>query len=810
MTVISRIQLLSTLISVTFAIAVTYLPIAAYESLENELYRWLPSSSVDSIQVSLLPPGLDDSGQMQQGQATEGLRLFRPAFIERTENDDLNLSARPPLFTSQQIAAIRDMSGVQIVTTERGTFEPFVMNGKQFTIVLVSSPDYFEIAGFRVTEGRFSMVTDPSNFVVLGNEARKDLFRNQPAVGQQIISDGWGFGQPMAVVGVLAPASPAYKAIAGFLDNRLYLLDLEDINSEMGSTTPIFISTLWIKPHAGYQSEVIQQLSEYLTGEFGNDADIQITAMNEFARTWGGITLRQLFLLNFGWAVSLAVLAAILNISTITYFLLLQRRFEIGVKRSLGASRQSLMAEYLGRSTLWGLLSSLVGVTLAMPLAPLMSEAVHICPVDCEPVPIQIGLLTSVIGIGLGIGLWWFGTLLPLFIFLRQTPATLLRESSILTNSTKPGRLVSGIGFAGGVIALLIILGMRDGSLAQLDRILGWAGGERAGAFVDWYTRDTKSGEQPASLAVADYDWLRTAFPEVAFGWLGHKGVTAEIEILEASANIDRLRPPVLAFGRWFNPEEESLHSPVAVIGPELAQHLANEQHISQSELLGQSWSSYTIIGVMGDWSALSSMGYYADVAYVPIGARNQNSKFFASSGQIPFFIPENLDFDTVLNDMKRLLNANHPEGPAQVILPAYEISDLLAWRSRLHLFLGLFAGFSLLISSLGVMNIVFIGVVRQWREIGIRRAIGATQRDIARQIVYQTLQVTFTSSLIGSFIGTSTAFFIQYQSGWPITVYVYWLIAVAVVALLAGFVFGGIPALWAATRLPAETLQME
>lgn len=810
MTVISRIQLLSTLISATFAIAITCLPIATYESLENELYRWLPSSSLDSIQVSLLPPGLSDSAQAQQNQAIEGLRLFRPAFIETTEVNGLSQNTKPPFFTSQQISTIRQIAGVQTLATERGTFEPFISNEKQFTIILVSSPDYFEIAGFRVTEGRFPIVTDPPNFVVLGSEARKELFGNQPALGQQLISEGWGYSQPVIVVGVLAPVSPAYKALAKFLDSRLYLVESEAIDNAMGNTLPIFISSLWIKPHARYQSEVIQQLSEYLTGEFGIDADIQITAMNEFARTWGGITLRQLFLLNFGWAVSLAVLAAILNISAITYFLLLQRRFEIGVKRSLGASRQRLMAEYLGRSTLWGLLSSLVGVTLAMLLAPLMSEAVHICPVDCEPVPIQIGLLTSVIGIGLGIGLWWFGTLVPLFIFLRQTPATLLRESSILTNSTKLGRLVSGVGFAGGVIALLIILGMRDGSLAQLDRILGWSGGERAGAFVDWYTRDTKSGEQPASLAVADYEWLRAAFPEVAFGWLGHKGGTAEIEILEVSANIDRLRPPVLAFGRWFNLEEEGRHAPVAVIGPELAQSLANEQHISQSELLGQSWSSYIIIGVMSDWSALSSMGYYADVAYVPIGAQNQNSKFFAPSGQIPFVIPENLDFDTVLSDMKRVLNANHPEGPVQVILPAYEISDLLAWRSRLYLFLGFFAGFSLLISSLGVMNIVFVGVVRQWREIGIRRAIGATQKDIARQIVYQTLQVTFTSSFIGSFIGTGIAFLIQNQSGWPFTVYVYWLMAVAGIALLAGLVFGGIPALWAATRPPAETLRME
>lgn len=107
-------------------------------------------------------------------------------------------------------------------------------------------------------------------------------------------------------------------------------------------------------------------------------------------------------------------------------------------------------------------------------------------------------------------------------------------------------------------------------------------------------------------------------------------------------------------------------------------------------------------------------------------------------------------------------------------------------------------------------MNLIFIWIVSRWREIGIRRSIGAPRSEIARMILAQTLQITLLATLAGGAIGTAIALVVQQCSGWPLTVYPYWLAIALGIALFSALVFGGIPAWWASTRAPTEMLRME
>jgi putative ABC transport system permease protein len=356
---------------------------------------------------------------------------------------------------------------------------------------------------------------------------------------------------------------------------------------------------------------------------------------------------------------------------------------------------------------------------------------------------------------------------------------------------------------------LLIVVGLRDGALAQLDRVLGWSGGERAGAFVSWSTQDTPTATEIARLYNADYHLLRRQFPDISLGWLNSRSFGEEVE-LEASASMGMLRPPALAAGRWFTVEEEDQKAAVAVLGPELARDLAHERNLEMNELIGQTWRVYTIVGVMKDWPALHSMGYYPDAAYIPVGFSFEHGRAWSLNGQVAFVIPAKYDFTAVVEEMRAVLRSSHPEGEPQVILPAEELGDLLSWRTRLYEVLGLFASLCLVIAGIGVMNAVFIWVVGRWREIGIRRAVGATRGEIVRLVLAQAARLTLSGAAVGGVIGTLVALIVQRSQGWPLTVYPYWLAVAAGIALLAALLFGSIPALWAATCSPTEMLRTE
>jgi ABC-type antimicrobial peptide transport system permease subunit len=210
----------------------------------------------------------------------------------------------------------------------------------------------------------------------------------------------------------------------------------------------------------------------------------------------------------------------------------------------------------------------------------------------------------------------------------------------------------------------------------------------------------------------------------------------------------------------------------------------------------------------MDEWPMRHGLGFYSDAAYVPIGASREQITF--PGGQIPFIAPNGVQVHEFVRLMQQSLAPSHPEGTPQFILAAEEVGELLEWRLRLYLLLSAFAVVSLLVGGFGIMNVLFVWVVNRWREIGVRRAVGASRADVARMVLGQGLQITLFAALAGGTAGTLLALVIQYASGWPLTLYLSWLAIACGVAIVAALVFGGLPAWWAASRAPTEMLRME
>jgi len=129
------------------------------------------------------------------------------------------------------------------------------------------------------------------------------------------------------------------------------------------------------------------------------------------------------------------------------------------------------------------------------------------------------------------------------------------------------------------------------------------------------------------------------------------------------------------------------------------------------------------------------------------------------------------------------------------------------------HIFtfvMGGIAGLSLLVGGIGIMNIMLATVLERTREIGVRRAVGATRRDIRVQFLAEAVVICLLGCAIGLLLGQGISRLISFYAHWPTVVSVFSILLATGVSSLVGIVFGLYPAARAARLDVIESLRHE
>jgi putative ABC transport system permease protein len=154
------------------------------------------------------------------------------------------------------------------------------------------------------------------------------------------------------------------------------------------------------------------------------------------------------------------------------------------------------------------------------------------------------------------------------------------------------------------------------------------------------------------------------------------------------------------------------------------------------------------------------------------------------------------------------LLAKYHPNKDYAITVPLDLIEQAQATQRIFNFVLGATAAISLLVGGIGIMNIMLASVSERTREIGVRRALGAKQRDIVIQFLVETAFLSFVGTLIGLVLGVMAPPLVSYFSGMNTVVSTWSLFVAASVSIVVGISSGIYPARQAAKLDPIEALR--
>ena len=145
-----------------------------------------------------------------------------------------------------------------------------------------------------------------------------------------------------------------------------------------------------------------------------------------------------------------------------------------------------------------------------------------------------------------------------------------------------------------------------------------------------------------------------------------------------------------------------------------------------------------------------------------------------------------------------------------RIVVPQQLIHQQQATQRIFSVVMGAIAGISLLVGGIGIMNIMLASVLERTREIGVRRAVGATERDVMLQFLLEAVGVSLLGGLLGVGRGFGMSRVIAGYAGWPVAVAPWSVLLAFGVSTAVGVAFGFYPARRAARMSPIDSLRYE
>jgi macrolide transport system ATP-binding/permease protein len=279
-------------------------------------------------------------------------------------------------------------------------------------------------------------------------------------------------------------------------------------------------------------------------------------------------------------------------------------------------------------------------------------------------------------------------------------------------------------------------------------------------------------------------------------------------------ADYESIRAAYPAVGRFFTESEVKMREKVVLIGTTVARELFADAN-PIGETIKINLINFKVIGILPAKGA-NTFHDQDDTAVIPITTAMFRvfGKEYVDTIYVEAKNPESIDAaQAALSELiikQRRINPKEAEDAFQ-IRNMSDIKDTLETTTKtMSMLLGAIAGISLLVGGIGIMNIMLVSVTERTREIGLRKAIGATHKDIMVQFLIEAMLLSFLGGIFGVLLGWAVATLITVFAGWTVKVSLFSVALATSFSLVVGIVFGLWPAKKAAALDPIEALRYE
>jgi putative ABC transport system permease protein len=397
--------------------------------------------------------------------------------------------------------------------------------------------------------------------------------------------------------------------------------------------------------------------------------------------------------------------------------------------------------------------------------------------------------------------------------------------SSLRSNKMRASLTILGVAIAVGVVIVIsaLIAGFNKGisdMLASLGPKTFWVG-RYWGGQGDVDPEDPNPWRHRPPLTVAEADRLER-LPTIAFV-VYDEGTSANIEfegrrlaavqVRGRDADWPMIEGGRISPGRSYSHFEDAANAHVVVVNTKLAEQLFGQREALDRRIkIGG--MPYQVIGVYDPPPRLFEGGDRPEV-FVPHGTMIKDLPYFKGWMDM-FVVPEDsVTVEQAIDDVTIALREMRGLRPGQknnfdAITQQVYVQAVNSFTIVARVLMFALSAVGLIVGGIGVVAIMMISVTERTREIGVRKALGATRREILWQFLVEATTLTLVGGITGMIFGWSVALLLKVLTAIPMYVPLIWVVVALSVAGFAGLVFGVFPATKAARLDPVEALRYE
>jgi putative ABC transport system permease protein len=404
-----------------------------------------------------------------------------------------------------------------------------------------------------------------------------------------------------------------------------------------------------------------------------------------------------------------------------------------------------------------------------------------------------------------------------------MTTRDLIDETVIALSANKARSSLTMLGIVIGIASVIAMVAIGNGAQASISSSINSLGSNlltiRSGASSSSGVRSSIGSAKTLTLADAN---------AIASGVTNVTGVAAEVTgnyqlvakgtndnatVDGTTASYASIHNLTVADGVFISDSQVTSRAKVAVLGPTVATTLFNtEEPVGQTVRING--TLYTVIGVSATKGG-SGFGSTDEEVFIPITTAQQ---YLSGNQYVSSIGVQGASSDTLTQietDVTTLLLKRHritdsTKADFSIVNQADIDSTASSITSTFTYLLAAVAGISLVVGGIGIMNMMLTSVTERTREIGLRKAIGASERDISNQFLMESITLTVVGGLIGIALGWFIAF-IATATGLMTAVVSLSSVALAFgVSAAIGIIFGWYPARRAAKMNPIDALRFE